>query len=162
MATAVGSSTRPPIGAAAATGERTAALPTNTKGALGKDQFLQLLVAQMRNQDPMNPQDGQEMAAQLAQFSSVEQLTQINQTLAAQGGAQGSLLDSLTGGLALNAVGKQVEVDPTQVTGPDGAPLPAGTVVSGRVDGVRFTAAGPVLTLGQYAFPFGAIRSLAA
>lgn len=49
---------------------------------LNRDDFLQLLVAQLANQDPTNPQNGQEFAAQLAQFSSVEQLTNISQTLA--------------------------------------------------------------------------------
>ena len=51
---------------------------------LGRDEFLQLLVAQLRNQDPTSPQEGHEFAAQLAQFSTVEQLTQLNATVAAQ------------------------------------------------------------------------------
>ena len=48
-------------------------------GTLGKDEFLQLLVSQLRNQDPLNPAEPQEFAAQLAQFSSVEQLLNIGQ-----------------------------------------------------------------------------------
>ena len=51
-------------------------------GKLGKEEFLQMLVTQMRYQDPMNPMEGQEFAAQLAQFSSVEQLVTANDTLA--------------------------------------------------------------------------------
>jgi flagellar basal-body rod modification protein FlgD len=50
-------------------------------GAMGKDQFVQLLVTQMQNQDPMDPMDGKDLAAQLAQFSSVEQLMNINTKL---------------------------------------------------------------------------------
>jgi flagellar basal-body rod modification protein FlgD len=50
-------------------------------GAMGKDQFVQLLVTEMKNQDPMNPMDGKDLAAQLAQFSSVEQLMNINTKL---------------------------------------------------------------------------------
>ena len=57
-------------------------IPSNPKGALGKDEFLKMLVAQMQNQDPLSPMDGQQMAAQLAQFSSVEQLISANDTLA--------------------------------------------------------------------------------
>lgn len=43
--------------------------------------FLQLLVAQIRNQDPLNPQDGTQFVAQLAQFSSLEQQIQMRQDL---------------------------------------------------------------------------------
>jgi flagellar basal-body rod modification protein FlgD len=49
------------------------AITNASGGAMGKDQFVQLLVTEMKNQDPMNPMDGKDLAAQLAQFSSVEQ-----------------------------------------------------------------------------------------
>ncbi len=55
---------------------------SNRSGDLNRDDFLQLLVAQLANQDPTNPQEGHEFAAQLAQFSSVEQLANISNTLA--------------------------------------------------------------------------------
>lgn len=45
---------------------------------LGKDDFLKLLVTQMKNQDPLNPMDGTEYTAQLAQFSSLEALQNID------------------------------------------------------------------------------------
>ncbi len=48
---------------------------------MGKDEFVKLLVTEMKNQDPLNPMDGKELAAQLAQFSSVEQLMNINTKL---------------------------------------------------------------------------------
>jgi flagellar basal-body rod modification protein FlgD len=53
--------------------------------------FLQLLVAQLQNQDPMNPSDSTAFLTQLAQFTQVEQLVGIKQdtdTLAAQAGSQ--------------------------------------------------------------------------
>lgn len=50
-------------------------------GAMGKDQFVKLLVTEMKNQDPLSPMDGKELAAQLAQFSSVEQLVNVNTKL---------------------------------------------------------------------------------
>jgi flagellar basal-body rod modification protein FlgD len=48
---------------------------------IGKDQFLELLVAQLQNQDPMKPMDNQQFIAQLATFSSLEQLISINQSV---------------------------------------------------------------------------------
>ena len=41
---------------------------------LGKDAFLQLLVAQMQNQDPLEPTDNSKMVAELAQFTTIEEL----------------------------------------------------------------------------------------
>lgn len=49
--------------------------------ALDKEAFLKLLVAQLKNQDPLNPADSTEFVAQLAQFSSLEQLTNVNENL---------------------------------------------------------------------------------
>lgn len=46
-----------------------------TPGALGEDDFLQLLVAQLQNQDPSQPADGMQFVTQLAQFSELEQIT---------------------------------------------------------------------------------------
>lgn len=47
------------------------------KDSLGKDAFLQLLVTQLRHQDPLSPDDNTQYIAQLAQFSSLEQMTQM-------------------------------------------------------------------------------------
>jgi flagellar basal-body rod modification protein FlgD len=48
---------------------------------LGKDAFLKLLITQLQNQDPLNPADSTEFTAQLAQFSSLEQLSNINENI---------------------------------------------------------------------------------
>ncbi len=48
-----------------------------------KDTFLSLLVAQIKNQNPLNPADGTQFLAQLAQFSELEQMTQIGAELKA-------------------------------------------------------------------------------
>jgi flagellar basal-body rod modification protein FlgD len=59
--------------------------PTAEKKAaskdLGQDAFMTLLVAQLKNQDPLAPQDGTQFVAQLATFNSLDQLININQRL---------------------------------------------------------------------------------
>lgn len=50
------------------------------KSKLGKDDFLKLLVTQLRHQDPMQPMQDREFIAQVTQFSSLEQLINMNQT----------------------------------------------------------------------------------
>ncbi len=54
---------------------------TNADTGLGEDAFMQLLLAQMRNQDPLKPMEDQDFMAQLAQFNSLNQLTQMSKTL---------------------------------------------------------------------------------
>jgi len=78
------------------------ALGGNT--ALGKDDFLTLLVTQLQNQDPMNPEDPTEFTAQLAQFSSLEQLFGVNEQLGKMAAASGDI-ERLS---ALNLIGKEV------------------------------------------------------
>jgi len=58
----------------------TASSATKSK-SLDKDAFLRLLTTQLQNQDPLNPTDSTEFTAQLAQFSSLEQLSNVNETL---------------------------------------------------------------------------------
>jgi flagellar basal-body rod modification protein FlgD len=78
--------------------------PSSAQGAsapkddLGRDTFLTLLVAQLKNQDPLNPMDSTQYTAQLAQFSSLEQLFSINDNLeglkqSSDGESQENLLD---------------------------------------------------------------------
>jgi flagellar basal-body rod modification protein FlgD len=62
------------------------AAATNTatgSKALGKDAFLQLLVTQLKNQNPLDPQDNSAFVAQLAQFSSLEGITTLNDSVTA-------------------------------------------------------------------------------
>jgi len=61
----------------------TAQTPATSPVSVGvnKNMFLQLLVAQMRNQDPMNPTDGTQFVAQLAQFQQLEQSINMGQDI---------------------------------------------------------------------------------
>ncbi len=76
----------------------TASNPTG----LGKEDFLKLLIAQMENQSPLDPMDNTEFVAQLAQFSSVEQLALINDRLDTLALAQAATVS----GQSINMVGK--------------------------------------------------------
>ena len=55
-------------------------------GVLGKDDFLQLLITQLQHQDPMNPASDTEFIAQVAQFSSLEQMQNMNSATQQQQG----------------------------------------------------------------------------
>jgi len=50
----------------------------NKNGDLGKDAFIQLLVTQLQNQDPLDPVDDKEFISQMAQFSALEQMQNLN------------------------------------------------------------------------------------
>lgn len=63
---------------------------TGAESTLGKDAFLKILVTQMKNQNPLEPLKDTEFIGQMAQFSSLEQLTNLNTTMKTFVGGQGS------------------------------------------------------------------------
>jgi flagellar basal-body rod modification protein FlgD len=67
--------------AASSATDATTDLFTNPKSTLNQTDFLQLLVAQIQYQDPLNPQSNTDMAAQLAQFTALQQATQSSSSL---------------------------------------------------------------------------------
>jgi len=77
------------------------ALQTDT---IGKDDFFKMMIAQLQHQDPLNPLDGTDFTAQLAQFSSLEQLTNVNDQLEMLGLYQASLNNAQS----VNLIGKEV------------------------------------------------------
>ena len=79
---------------------------------MDKDAFFKLMMAQMKNQDPSNPLKNHEMAAQLAQFSTLEQMSNMNTTLTEiKGGSK-----PIEQFQALNLIGKQIAGDSAKVT----------------------------------------------
>ncbi|SET43661.1 flagellar hook assembly protein FlgD [Paenibacillus sp. NFR01] len=64
---------------------------TTGSSTLGKDQFLKILITQLQNQDPMQPMEDKEFIAQMAQFTSVEQLMNISTQLTAMNQSLGSV-----------------------------------------------------------------------
>lgn len=112
--------------------------------ALGNNQFvsqntfLQLLITQLKNQDPLNPQDSSQFVAQLAQFSSVEQMTQMNK------GLESVLENSATG-----LIGQTVTVlDPSQ------------GLISGQVSGIVYFANGPAVQVNGVNYPLSDVQNV--
>jgi len=108
---------------------------------MGKNDFLMLLAAQLRYQDPMNPQSDSDFAAQLAQFSTLEQMQNMNDTLSAMASYQ-----------AFSLVGKYV-IATAYVDG-------VLTDIPGIVDSV-FTRNGTTYAwVGDYQVPLSAISDV--
>lgn len=102
---------------------------TSKSDELGKDQFMQLLVTQMKYQDPLNPMDNSEMLAQLAQFTALEQMMNVAQASQKQ--------------LASNMVGQYVEYAyKDSATGTTSYQV-------GKVDYVNVSSNPPILGIGE-------------
>jgi len=103
---------------------------SGTNNTLNYNHFLELLVAQLKNQDPTNPSDPTAFVSQLASFSSVEQLVNTN-----------SKLDALLTQSELSQAGSIIG---RTVTSSDGS-------ISGQVGSVQITSAGAtaILTNGE-------------
>ena len=107
-----------------------------------KDMFLQLMVAQMKYQDPSNPTDTSAFLSQTAQFTALEKMEKV-----AEQTAQMVALQTTLG--ASSMVGRTVAF-----LGPDGA------TTSGTVSSVRFESSGPVLVVDGQDVAFSAVTAL--
>jgi flagellar basal-body rod modification protein FlgD len=100
---------------------------------LGKDDFLKLLITQLSHQDPTQPLEDREFVAQMAQFSTLEQMTNMT-------GELSKLLGLLARSQAVNLLGKTVEIAVT-----DGQ-----ANISGRVEAISGDQYPQVLVGGRY------------
>jgi flagellar basal-body rod modification protein FlgD len=98
------------------------------------------LITQLKNQDPMNPQDSSQFVAELAQFSSLEQMTSLTK------GMETVLESSVT-----NLIGKTVTVaDPTTDTG----------YLTAKVTGIVYYKDGPAVTVNGKDYPLAQIQNV--
>jgi flagellar basal-body rod modification protein FlgD len=97
---------------AATTGTGTQGVQGSSREALGKDDFLKLLITQMRYQDPLSPMDNSQFLSQMAQFSSLEQMQNLNESF-----DQSMLLSqSLNNSSAAGFIGRHVRASGDGVT----------------------------------------------
>ncbi|KPL06204.1 hypothetical protein AMJ86_09475 [bacterium SM23_57] len=78
------------------------------ESALGRDAFLRMLMVQLQYQDPLDPTDSQQFSSQLAQFSQLEELQAMSESLDASLSADMLLTQSITNTLAASLIGKTV------------------------------------------------------
>ncbi len=115
--------------AASAKAAASATAPVNPNGELGKSDFLKLMVAQLQAQNPLEPTNGTEYVAELAQFSQLEQTTNLAEASSkANSGAQVAQ--------AVQLIGHTVSYTAA-----------AGTHAEGKVQSVQITASGATLTV---------------
>ena len=88
----------------------------NRNDALGKDAFLQLLVTQMQYQDPLDPQDNSEYLSQLAQFSALEQMSNVSSSLEKVNTLIENIDTSVLVGQLSGMIGKEVQWTMTSST----------------------------------------------
>lgn len=127
-------------GTTAAAYTRNQGTTVESKSGMGSDLFLQLMVAQMRYQNPLSgEQDTGKMITQLALFTLLEQVIKVQQDLESQGHAA-------TRSGALNLLNRTVEVMDEE-----------GTLISGPVTAVSFRGGQPLLTVNGREFPYQAL-----
>jgi flagellar basal-body rod modification protein FlgD len=113
------------------------------KNILGKEDFLKLLIVQLEHQDPTNPLDDKEFIAQTAQFSSLEQMTEMNKTLS-------TLIDSSKTNLSYSLLGRRVEV----------LDEATGKMESGIVTDVQFNGGAPSITFNGITYGIDAVKKV--
>ncbi|HDQ26705.1 MAG TPA: flagellar hook capping protein [bacterium] len=143
------------------------ALVDNPNSALGKQDFLQLLVTKLKYQDPLKPMTDESFIADLAQFSSLEQMTNLNQGFEAQMLAMQDLNTNLIGLMvmqntsqAASLIGKTVVVEFDQLNAATGQ-METGTA-EGTVNVVRFVDGMPKLLINGTEYDLSKVKEIKA
>ena len=117
---------------------------TKKNDDLGKDAFLQLLVAQLRHQDPLEPQDNSSYIAELAQFSSLEQMTNVVKNLESMSTIVNNIDTSVLIGQLSGMIGKNIDwIETTNEADEEGNPISHETALKGVVKGVTIIEGSP-------------------
>lgn len=127
-----------------------AAHPKETKknDDLGKDAFLLLLVTQLQNQDPLEPQDNGEYVAQLAQFSALEQMTNVSKGIEDLGKVVNNIDTSVLVGQLSSMIGKTIDwVETIDEADAEGNPISHEEKMSGVVSGVTIVEGTPSIVV---------------
>ena len=115
-----------------------------TNQDLGKDAFLQLLVTQLRYQDPLEPQDNSQFIAQLAQFSALEQMTNVSSGVEDLSKVVGNIDTSVLVGQLSSMIGRKIDwVEEINSADADGNPVTTPKQMTGTVDGVTIAEGVP-------------------
>jgi flagellar basal-body rod modification protein FlgD len=133
-----------PFTALAAGTPTTASVPVTANQAGSEDRFLKLLVAQMKNQDPLNPMDNAQVTSQMAQIQSVSGIDKLNNTVASLG-AQFTRFATLQGA---SLVGRDVIVPGNRLAPNDAGLIQGGFELASAADSVKvevLNAAGGVI-----------------
>ena len=112
-----------------------------TKGMdLDKNAFLKLLITQLENQDPLDPQENSEFVAEMAQFSSLEQMTNMNDSLSKINSLVANMDTSLLVGELSSMIGKGVDwQEVTNSADEDGKPVVNKEKMNGVITGVTIS-----------------------
>ena len=111
---------------------------TDPGGELDKNAFLKLLVTQLENQDPLDPQDNSEFVAEMAQFSSLEQMTNMNESLGKINTLVSNMDTSVLVGQLSSMIGKGLDwEEPVQTTDENGETVITSEPLSGIITGVN-------------------------
>jgi flagellar basal-body rod modification protein FlgD len=126
--------------------QSSAALPGNT---LGQDEFLKLLAMQLQYQDPLNPMDNQQFLSQLAQFSSLQEMTSVSQV-------EQKVLAGIRQLQWESGIGSAYQLLGALVQGTDSN----GNPVNGTVTGIKTVNGEVMLEVGQSLIGLGALQSV--
>lgn len=134
-------------GASSSTNQTQTDTVRKANDTLDKHDFLRLLTVQLRYQDPIDPIKDQDFIAQMAQFTSLEQMQNLSDKMEQFIDMQ---ITSSSASQAASLIGRTVAAYDQET----------GSTIEGIVESVRFDTGGPLLTVGDRTFTIGAVYEI--